>query len=185
MSNDFIKWTVYAPEDGDYQLAFRYALASNSRPLRLTINGVVKIPSIDFPITGSWSNWSDYTTIQSLDEGNNTITLTAIGSSGGNFDELVINKAATGLTPPNSKKQAVSIFPNPYISGKLKIQLSGFENQSDIVLKIRTVTGQLVHEQVINSLNEVVSLPHLAKKAIYILSVETDDKIAVSKLIVS
>jgi len=185
MSNDYIKWTVYAPEDGDYQLAFRYSLASNSRPLKLTVNDIVKIPSIDFPITGSWSTWSNYTTIQRLDEGTNTIILTAIGASGGNFDELVINKVATGLITPALQQQSVRISPNPYKSGKLTIHVSGFESQSDIVLRIRSVTGQLVHEQILNSLNEELSLPNPLEKAIYILSVEADNQRAVSKLIVN
>lgn len=185
MSNDYIKWTVYAPEDGDYQLAFRYALASNSRPLRLAVNDEVKISSIDFPITGSWSTWSNYSTIQALDAGTNYIQLTAIGSSGGNFDELVINKVSTGLSTPHLKEQSVRISPNPYKNGKLTVHLSGFENQSDIILKISSITGQLIHEQVINSLNEEVSFPHPIKKAIYILSVETEKQKAVSKLIVN
>ncbi|NDP20532.1 MAG: hypothetical protein GZ091_05580 [Paludibacter sp.] len=53
-SNDYIKWSVYAPADGTYTLSFRYALTAN-RPLRLTLNDEVKIASVAFPITGSWS----------------------------------------------------------------------------------------------------------------------------------
>lgn len=185
LSNDYIKWTVYAPYDGDYYLSFRYALASGPRNLKLTVNGVEKIASIVFPVTGSWSVWSNYTTTQPLEAGNNTITLSAIGTSGGNFDELVVDKVSTGLSTPHLKEQSVRISPNPFDNGKLTVHLSGFENQSDIILKISSITGQLIHEQFINSLNEEVSFPHPMKKAIYILSVETEKQKAVSKLIVN
>jgi hypothetical protein len=184
MTNDYIKWTVYAPEDGEYNLAFRYALASNSRPLRLTVNDVVKIPSIDFPITGSWANWSNYTTIQPLDAGNNTIMLTATGLSGGNFDELVISKVSTGLNSPSLKTNAIRVSPNPYSGGKLVIHLSGFDNELNMVLKISNLIGQLIHEQTLFSMKEEVNIPSNLKDAMYILSIESDKKKAVAKLII-
>lgn len=184
LSNDYIKWTVYAPEDGDYILSFRYALMSNSRPLRLSVNEVVKIASIDFPITGSWSNWQNYNTTQALIAGNNTITLTAIGSSGGNFDELVIANATTGTKNLNMNERAIHLYPNPYKNGKLSVQLSGFENQSGIVLRISNLLGQTIHEQSVASNNEPLIIPIKLKESSYIVSVESENYKAFTKLIV-
>ena len=89
-TGDYVQWTVNVPTAGTYDLSFRYSLLSGSRPLELKVNGVVKIASLDFPITGSWSTWQKVITSQTLNAGNNTIRLTTNGSNGGNIDELVI-----------------------------------------------------------------------------------------------
>jgi hypothetical protein len=186
LSNDYIKWTVYAPTDGNYSLSFRYALASTSRPLKLTVNGVVKIASIDFPVTGSWANWANYTTIQPLDAGNNTIVLTAIGASGGNFDELVISEGPTGIRNllSNTKEQSIHVYPNPFKQGKLSIHLNGFENQSKMTLKISNTLGQTIFEQAIHSEKEELNMPSNLNEAIYIISIQSEKQNAFTKLIV-
>jgi len=186
LTNDYIKWTVYAPVDGNYSLSFRYSLASNSRPLKLSVNGAVKIPSIDFPITGSWANWSNYTTIQPLDAGNNTIMLTAIGSSGGNFDELVMSNGPTGLKDLYSTVQepSIQVCPNPFQQGKLSIHLTGFENQSNMKLNICNTLGQTMYEQTISSGKEEISMPTDLTEAIYIIAVQSEQQKAVTRLIV-
>jgi hypothetical protein len=188
MSNDYIKWTVYAPEDEDYNLSFRYALMSNSRPLRLTINDEIKIPSIDFPITGSWSNWLNYNTIQPLVAGNNTITLTAIGSSGGNFDELVISKVFTGMKNPfsNTQEQSIHIYPNPFNNGKLSIDMVGFENSNCVEVKIVNITGQTVFQKSSTNTSHIeLNTSGLLQKSVYFISVESKQTKAISKLLVN
>lgn len=97
-TGDQITWTVNVSTAGAYSLSFRYALLSGSRPLELIVNGAVKIASLDFPVTNSWSNWNNVTSIQSLNAGNNTITLSTIGSNGGNIDELVVTKVNGPIT---------------------------------------------------------------------------------------
>ncbi len=89
-TGDYVQWTVNAPTAGSYDLSFRYSLLSGSRPLELKVNGVVKVASLDFPITGSWSTWNKLTSTQTLIAGNNTIRLTTNGSNGGNIDELKV-----------------------------------------------------------------------------------------------
>jgi beta-galactosidase len=87
-SGDYVEWTINAPFSGTYGLAFRYALPSGSRPLELKVNGVVNVASLAFPVTGSWTTWAFITNSAGLYHGNNTVRLTAIGSSGGNIDYL-------------------------------------------------------------------------------------------------
>ncbi|MDB5048261.1 MAG: carbohydrate-binding protein [Fibrobacteres bacterium] len=102
-SNDYIEWTAQVANAGTYNLAFRYAQQAGNRPLKLTVNGMVVAASLPFPTTGSWDVWTTQNASAGLTAGGNTIRLTAIGSSGGNIDELTVSiggaakQAATSL----------------------------------------------------------------------------------------
>jgi PA14 domain-containing protein/Big-like domain-containing protein/carbohydrate binding protein with CBM6 domain/fibronectin type III domain protein/strictosidine synthase-like protein len=90
-SGDYIEWTVSAPAAGSYILDFRYGNGgTTNRPLELRVNGGVVNPSLAFPSTGTWTNWSLSSAPVSLTAGTNTIRLTAIGSSGANIDSLTV-----------------------------------------------------------------------------------------------
>lgn len=93
-SNDYIEWTVTPAAAGTYTLVFRYALLSGNRPLKVTVNGAVAASSLAFPSTTSWSIWGSQSVAAPLIAGANKIRLTAIGSSGGNFDELTVTSGA-------------------------------------------------------------------------------------------
>lgn len=90
-SGDFVNWTINTPDAGLYDLSFRYALQSGTRPLSIQLNGQTIEPSLSFSATGSWQNWG-YATIKSLylPAGTNSIRATAIGSSGANIDYLLV-----------------------------------------------------------------------------------------------
>jgi len=90
-SNDYIEFSVEAVQSGDHVLAFRYALESGNRPLELIIDNQSVIASLDFPASGSWSDWDTVSVSQYLTAGAHTIKLLAIGSSGGNFDKLTLS----------------------------------------------------------------------------------------------
>jgi hypothetical protein len=89
-SGDYLQWTVNVPTAGTYDLSFRYSLLNGGRPMELKVNGTVKIASLDFPATATWSTWENVISSQTLNAGNNTIQITTIGTNGGNFDELVV-----------------------------------------------------------------------------------------------
>jgi hypothetical protein len=186
-SNDFIKWTVYVPASGNYSLSFKYALATGSRPLKLTINGVQQIASIPFPTTGSFATWANYTTNQFLEAGNNTITLTAIGSSGGNFDELTI----TGNLGLNEIKlgqavRFVHLSPNPLKNGTLRLSTDGFEDDTNIRVKITNTTGQKLYENtIIDTCHTDLNLTGQLTNGIYFVTVESDQTKITNKLIVN
>jgi hypothetical protein len=90
-TGDSINWTVNAQGAGFYDLKFRYALQSGSRPLEVRINGQLVSTAFDFAATGSWSTWQ-YATLQSqqLLAGVNSIQVTAAGLSGPNVDHLLL-----------------------------------------------------------------------------------------------
>lgn len=94
-SGDYIEWTVYMQSSGQYNLGFRYS-SSGSRPLQLKINGVIVDSSLNFPPTSDWDTWAFVYKLVNLNYGTNKIRLTAIGYSGGNFDELIITRGGSG-----------------------------------------------------------------------------------------
>ncbi len=131
-SNDFIKWIVNVNAAGSYELSVRYALSTGNRPLKLSVNDEVRIPSITFPVTGSWSTWGLYKTSQLLNAGNNSITLTAIGGSGPNVDQIAITNTL-GLNDSNRDiEKSVVVSPNPVRDSKLTIS---FDSQALVPTK--------------------------------------------------
>lgn len=183
-SNDFIKWTVYVPTSGNFNLSFRYA-SSTIRPLKLTINGVAVIASLPFPATGSFAIWNTYTTSQLLNAGNNTITLSAIGSNGGNFDELAIaeNLGVNDLKA-NQDGKSVRISPNPLTKGILSIDLQGFENEKNVKVKIINAVGQTVYETILpDTTHAEINLSGKLSESVYFVSVEAGQTKIITKLI--
>lgn len=99
---DSLTWTTATCQAGTYIAAFRYALGSGNRPLRVTVNDVDIVASQSFPGTGSWGSWTTVNVPLTLGAGTNTISLTGIGYSGGNFDKVSI--IADGTTTPTTVK---------------------------------------------------------------------------------
>jgi uncharacterized protein YjdB len=187
LSNDYIKWTVYVPSTNTYTLSFRYALASNNRPLKLTINDEVKIASVSFPVTGAWTNWNNYTTMQTLNAGTNTIMLTAIGASGGNFDELSIIGEELSVNNLNYElnEPTITIYPNPATQGRFSIDLKGFEKMGNVLVLIRNMNGQTVYQKSLNNPTNSEIFGLELEKSLYIISVESEQTKIVKKLVVN
>jgi hypothetical protein len=99
-SNDYIEWTINTALASTCPLTWRYANGgAGNRPLRVSVNGVA-IATNNFPATGGWANWAFAATNQvTLNAGNNSVRLTAIGSSGGNVDYLLAMIAGTNSPP--------------------------------------------------------------------------------------
>lgn len=185
-SNDYVTWTANVLSAGNYILSFRYALTAN-RPMKLTINGEVRIPSVAFPITGGWDIWGKYRTMQALKAGDNTITLTTIGSNGGNFDELGIS----GIQVVNSINQLKNNLINKSISthlqrnGNLAVDLTGFGQSGNVRVRLINLTGQIVFDKSINNPGQFeINTSHLVKSSMYIVSVEGNNAKAFQKLII-
>ncbi|MHC1705711.1 MAG: Ig-like domain-containing protein [Tenuifilaceae bacterium] len=187
-SNDFIQWSVYVPTSDTYTLAFRYSLGTGNRPLKLSINGVEKISSMAFPLTGSWSTWGTSTTNQQLNAGTNTITLTAIGASGGNFDELTIRGGALGVNDfkLGLNEKNVNIYPNPIIQGSFSIDIIGFEKMNNVQVKIINLKGQTVYQKFLNNPTHLkIDTTGILEKSVYIISIESGQSKVVNRFIVN
>ena len=72
-TRDWIEWKVSSDIAGLETIAFRYVLPKANRPLELKVNGVVLVPSLNFPKTASWSDWQLVQVQVPLVEGNNII----------------------------------------------------------------------------------------------------------------
>ena len=90
-ADDYLELSINAPATGSYTLEFRYANGSTAdRPLELKLNGRNMDGSVAFPSTGGWSNWQVTRLTVRLNGGNNTLRLTATGSSGTNIDSITV-----------------------------------------------------------------------------------------------
>ena len=88
-SNDYIEFSPVVPKDGIYKISFVYANGgTTSRPLKVTVNGVIVKASLAFPPTGSWTTWKTLNVDLPIPV-NGKLRMTAIGSSGGNFDLIL------------------------------------------------------------------------------------------------
>lgn len=182
---DYIKWNVYVSTTGNYNLNFRYA-ASSVRGLKLTINGVDVIASVPFPSTGSFANWGNYSTSQLLNAGNNTITLTAIGNSGGNFDDLTIS-STLGVNDNTfeSENKTVRVYPNPASDGIITVATDGFDDDTNNRIIITNSTGQKVFEKKLNDpCHTDVNLAGKLSNGVYFVTVQSDQAKITKKLIV-
>ena len=184
-TNDFIKWTIYSPTTENYNLTFRYA-SSTVRPLKLTINGVDVIPSLAFPATGSFAVWGTHMVSQLLTTGNNVITLTAIGSSGGNFDELTISKTlGLGDIEKNQMNKTVKISPNPLTDGILSVGSDGFDDDTNVRIIITNATGQKLYEKTVRDpCGNDINLAGKLADGVYFVTLESDQAKITKKLIV-
>jgi hypothetical protein len=168
-SNDYIQWTVNVPSAGNYDLSFRYALPSGDRPLELKVNGSTKIASMGFPGTGGWTQWGTVSSNQALNSGNNTVRLTAIGSSGGNIDELVVSSGGSSKSSGASKEAttlstadisletgesfSIKSYPNPF-STKTTLAYRLTE-PSHVSIDIYNIYGQKVVSMATNEQQSV------------------------------
>ena len=164
---------------------FRYA-ASTVRGLKLTINGVDVIASVPFPSTGSFANWGNYITNQPLIAGNNTITLTAIGSSGGNFDEISIS-GTLGVNESTfeGETKTMSVYPNPVIDGIITVATDGFDDDTNTRIIITNSYGQKILEKKLNDpCHTDINLAGKVSNGMYLVTVQSDQSKMTKKLIV-
>ena len=160
-SGDYVQWSASIATAGSYTLTFRYALVSGARPLSVSVNGTVVNASLAFPSTGAWATWSTVSITANLNAGTNTIRATAIGSSGPNVDNLVIQSASAGLSAlalapvgetQGNDKLSLSTYPNP-ATRQLFVEVAT-GNTSEAKLSLMNPTGRVVKSQIFSGLQE-------------------------------
>ncbi len=97
-TGSYVEWTVTAATAGPATLTLRYANGTTvNRPVDL--NGT----PVDFPSTGTWTNWSTVQVTLNLHAGSNLVRATATTINGGpNLDHLAVDTAA----PPAARYEA-------------------------------------------------------------------------------
>jgi hypothetical protein len=98
----WVEWTVNAAVAGSAGLTFRHANGTTSnRPMSLTVNGVLVTSSLAFNPTANWDTWANVPFAANLNQGSNTVRLTATTASGGpNLDYLEVQLGADQTPPP-------------------------------------------------------------------------------------
>lgn len=187
-TGDYVKWTVTVPTAGDYELSFRYALPSGSRPLDLKVNGTLVVASLPFPSTTSWTTWRNVISNQPLKAGVNEIQLTSNGANGGNIDELVVTNTSnlgTNQIDKVQKEKSVAIYPNPYKGEELSVELTGFDTQNEVKIKIINLIGQTIYQTSTTNTTKVALNPsEKLTESIYFVSIESGYTQIVKKLLV-
>ena len=95
MSGDSATFTLSSCNAGQHHLSLTYALGESTdhpgpRPMQITVNGVAQASPIEFPVTGSWTEWGKVFTQVQLLTGPNTVTISAIANSGPNIDYIEV-----------------------------------------------------------------------------------------------
>ncbi len=97
VTGSYVEFTVTTGGAATLTLTFRYANGTTTnRPVAVTVNG--GSPStVDFPGTGSWTNWQTRTLTTDLTPGTNTIRATATTAGGGpNLDSMSVTTGGGG-----------------------------------------------------------------------------------------
>ena len=103
-TNVYFQVEIDAP--GQYEIAFRYAHATEHRNQAVYVNGNLAQDIVAFPPTQDWTNWSDATLVTHLSRGTNSIRLMSLTSGGApNLDSATI-KPIEGRAFPTSGLQA-------------------------------------------------------------------------------
>ena len=205
-SGDFVEWSFTKNFAGMAAIDIRYANGSSAnRPLQLEINGVVVNTSMDFAPTGAWTTWNMASFNANLKAGTNTIRLTAIGKSGGNFDNLtwseltnasntaanrIMGQSVAILNSPMNQNELgsemkLSVSPNP-VSGMVKLSL-GKSIKAPVEVSVLDITGKLFKSFKFPHVNSgtysfsVETLP----SGMYIIMVKQNNKVSTAKLIVN
>ena len=90
-AGDTITFTLSGCKAGAFDLGFQYALASGSRSMGLSVNGIDQT-AVRFPATGGWlaDDWREIFTTVQLTTGRNLVTLSTTGDEGPNLDSLEV-----------------------------------------------------------------------------------------------
>jgi beta-glucosidase len=132
----YVEWTVSAAQTGSARLTFRYANGgTTSRPMDITVNGVLVADELAFPPTGAWSSWQTSSTTATLNAGANTIRATATSASGGpNVDSLEV----TDPTGPD-----VTLTVGSTSGALLRDDFMGLSFEADVIASPGLAAGNL------------------------------------------
>lgn len=195
-ADKYIGWHVTNTQPGEWmewkelpltartKFQLRYK-SSSSAAVKFTV-GNFDLPTINLASTNNvWTtiDAGEYSAaINSLHDVRFTIVS---GTPDINYFSRIVNNISTGIVDKHSViKQFISLYPNPYTSGIVRIQSTGFENLSNVILKITNLTGQIVYQQKLNESTAELNLSGTLKEAIYIVSIESGTHKAVTKLII-
>ena len=94
--------------------------------------------------------------------------------------EIVLNKAN------NINEKSLFYYPNPFKNGILNLNLTGFEFEENVQLKITNHYGQIVYQELLKDKRQVqINLDNQMNDSLYFITIESGDIKLVKKLIVN
>ncbi|MDA3892696.1 MAG: T9SS type A sorting domain-containing protein [Salinivirgaceae bacterium] len=183
-----ISWKAIAV-DNTYMLKWNYANASSSNASAFVKINDKAVGIINFVLTENWNTWALDSVNVSLVEGENTITLSALGSAGlANIDYLLIRgENITSVTPVDlniTTRSLINPYPNPCTS-ILNIAHNGLNN-SNAQIEIYDLSGKIMYNKNVTTgtvKNEIsININHL-EKGLYIIFVKTAEQSVSRKFI--
>ena len=82
-------------------------------------------------------------------------------------------------------KKSIQLYPNPYSEGKLSVQITGYENISNVQFKILNLLGQTIYQTLISNSSQIeVDLSGKLNESIYLVSIGSGNNQLIKKLIV-
>ncbi len=151
--------------------------------------GKADTDELQWSLSGLKNGWNEVSLRTSTASRTGTTNLAAInwfriyatksGSITTRIDDIRMgpDELFSGINHVNTKNgMSFKLIPNPYKSGNLTLNLSGFENEKSIRIKIYNICGEpvLIKEIPYSSSQKEMELPHNLPESIYLVSVETD-----------
>ena len=93
-----VEFSVQVPAAGNYRLHFDYAAADGDATRAVLVNGVLVVPRLLFPSTGSWSTWAEIGPTVALGAGISSIRV-AFDAAGGSARYLNLDRLRLAAAP--------------------------------------------------------------------------------------
>ncbi|MBD3223409.1 MAG: cellulase family glycosylhydrolase [Caldithrix sp.] len=145
-ADEWLRYTVFNPEQAAYTTSIRYASPDARGTIRLSVDDEI-ILSKTLPSTGGWYQWQtvDVPDTFTMGSGSHTITLKVL-NEGFNLNQLIVEKISTGGMGSDGNQpdtyQLGQNYPNPFNrQTTIPVQLHSFQ---PFQLNIYGVDGTLI-----------------------------------------
>lgn len=170
----WIEWDTVTSTGGNTDLIFTYANGdTKNRSCDISINGS-KVGSVDFQPSGGFGAWTETNISVSLDQGINTVRITANTSAGGpNFDKMEVITSTTIVT--SKSHSPVRIW---YADNTLHIR-----NAKGQILQVIEPQGRIHYQKKVQNEYSTYNVTNLNKGAYIVIIRNKAKTTAVQKFI--
>lgn len=180
----YLEFNVNVEKSTDYDVVFRASSPFNK-------SGEVEVFSINdteeillltqgFSNTGGWQEWSDYTNIITLEEGNYLLKI-RVKAAGFNLNWIEFTEHSGDVTSIEDDLLAINVkvYPNP-TSNNIKVKID--KNQGENIVSLLNSNGQLLTQKEINGWGELQFNLSNFPSGLYIIRVNNSHGSTVKKV---
>jgi len=183
-TGEYLEWKEL-PLSKKTEFLLRYK-SSDAASVNISVDGTT-LPTKNLPSTNNVWTTIDAGNYTNTINGLHTVRLTIVsGTPDINYFTRNNLTDVSVITSENNSGKSFTIYPNPINTGKLFIDLTGFENSPDVLVKIISLYGQTVYKKYLsNPTHTEINTFELLEKSVYLISVESGQTKIVRKLIVN